>query len=292
MKRFGIIVLTILLAGTGLWAQKQKPMPRPPIYGIPAKTLPKGLWIIRGYWIHPFYNKKLDSNTGEMIPMPDNMSFSSNTVIAKVRYGFNSKLTGILNVPLVDNRMTTPDIVKTGTGIGDIVGALLWKFHQNKDKKFITSLLLYTKSPVGKSSGLSADQLPLGTGSFDAGLALLPEKEFGKWDMRWSAFYVLRGKNSSDVNLGDVMQFSWSTAYNASQRFIGEGSLVYKQSWENRKDGTVLQGSDIHQFQVIPGAQYRIARTFLVQVALPVTLSAKTPFGNTVGTWLGLYYLF
>ena len=292
MRRSGIIFLMILLTGTGLWAQRQKPVPRPPIFGIPAKTLPKGLWVIRGYWIHPFFDKKLDASTGEMVPMPDNISFTSNTVFAKVRYGITPKLTAILNVPFLDNKMSLPDITKNGTGIGDIIGALLWKFHHNKEKRFLTSLLFYTKWPSGVSTGLSPDQLPLGTGSYDAGLALLPEKEFGRWDMRWSAFYVFRSKNRSDVNLGDVMQFSWSTAYNAGKRFIGETSLVYKQTWQNRKDGTAIEGSASHLFQLIPGAQYRITRPFLIQFALPVTLSGKMPFTPAVTTWVGLYYLF
>ena len=286
-----------LLNMSGLMAQEspkanKKPTPRPPIYGIPAKTLPKGLWIIRGYWIHPFYNKKLNTNSGEMVSMPDNMSLSSNTVIAKVRYGITSNLTAIVNIPLVTKEMTTPDITKTGAGLGDVVGALLWKFHHNKEKKFLTSLLFYTKSPVGKSYNLSGDDLPLGTGSFDAGLAVLPEKEFGKWDMRWSAFYIIRSKNKAEINLGDIMQYSWSTAYNAGKHFIGEASLVYKQGWESTKEGSAIPESDFHQFQVIPGAQYRIAQTFLIQLAVPVTLTSKLPFDSTIGTWVGLYYLF
>ncbi len=292
MRRSVIFTMIFFLAATGGMAQRQKPVPRPPIFGIPAKTLPKGLWILRGYWIHPFYDKKLDSNTGEMVSIPEKMNFTSNTVIAKIRYGITPKLTAILNVPFTDNKMTLPDMTKTGTGVGDVVGALLWKFHHNKEKRFLTSLLLYTKWPSGRSSDLAGDQLPLGTGSYDVGLALLPEKEFGRWDMRWSAFYVLRSKNRSEVNLGDVMQFSWSTAYNASKRLIGEASLVYKQSWNNRKEGTVVPETAIHLFQVIPGIQYRITRPFLIQLALPVTLSGKLPFSSTLTTWVGLYYLF
>jgi len=271
---------------------KKMPTPRPPVYGIPAKTLPKGLWIIRGYWIHPFFDKKLDTHTGEMISLPDNMTVSSNTAIAKVRYGITSKLTAILNVPFVNKKMTLPDVTKTGTGVGDIVGALLWKFHHNKEKKFLTSLLFYTKYPVGKSYNLATDELPLGTGSFDAGLAFLPEKEFGRFDMRLSAFYIMRGKNKSDINLGDMTLFSWSTAYNASRNFIMEGSWVYKTSGNNKHNGVVMDGTNTYQFQFIPGAQYRIAQTFLVQIAFPVTLTSKMSFDSTIGSWVGLYYLF
>ncbi len=298
-KKYLSLFLTaaFLFQGSVVLAQdntnaKKMPTPRPPIFGIPAKTLPKGFWIIRGYWIHPFFDQKLDTGSGEMIPMPDNMNFSSNTVIAKVRYGIIPKLTAILNIPFVSKEMTTPDVTKTGAGLGDVVGALLWKFHHNQEQKFLTSLLLYTKSPVGKSHNLATDELPLGTGSFDAGLAVLPEKEFGKWDMRWSAFYIMRSKNKEGINLGDIMQFSWTTAYNASKRFIGEASLVYKKGWENIKEGSAIPESDFHQFQVIPGAQYRLAQTFLVQLAVPVTLTSKMTFDSTIGTWVGLYYLF
>ncbi len=291
-----ILSISLLLHAGGIMAQEsqpaKKPTPRPPIYGIPAKTLPQGRWIFRGYWVHPFYNQKLDQETGLMTSLPRGMCFTTNTEILKVRYGITSRLTGIVNIPYIGKQMNLPNGSKSGTGIGDIVGAVLWKFYHNKDKKLLTSLLFYTKSPAGKSIGLAGDELPLGTGSFDAGLAFLPEKEFGRFDMRLSAFYILRGKNKSDINLGDITMFSWSTAYNASRNFIMEGSLVYKTIGNNKQSGVVMDGTNTYQFRFIPGAQYRIAQTFLVQVAFPVTLTSKMPFDSTVGTWLGLYYLF
>ena len=92
--------------------------------------------------------------------------------------------------------------------MGDIIGALLYKFHNDKPNRFLVSGLLFTKSPTGKLSGLGKNELATVTGSFDYGAAILPEKEFGKWDLRFSTFYLNRGKNDIDVDLGDVMSFS------------------------------------------------------------------------------------
>jgi len=300
MKKRNILFLmlstVLLFYAVGAMAQEtksaKKPTPRPPIYGIPAKTLPQGRWIFRGYWIHPFYDQTLSNETGGMINMPENMRFTTDIGVLKIRYGITPRLTGIVNLPYASKDLVTPKITKTGNGLGDMVDAVLWKLHQNKEKKFITSLLFYAKVPVGKSTGLGPDDLPLGTGSFDVGLALLPEKEFGKWDMRWSAFYILRNRNKSGINLGDVTQFAWSTAYNFNKTFITEVSLVYKHSGDNKKKGSLMAGTGTHQLQFIPGAEVRLAQTFLVQLAVPVTLDSKMSFDSTVGTWLGLYYLF
>lgn len=269
-------------------AQSMKLTPRPPIYGIPAKTLPQGHWIFRGYAVFPHFTQMLNSKTGKMMDLPDGTDFTSNSYTIKIRYGILNRLTAILNIPYAHKRLSTPKIEKTGDGLGDVVGALLYKFYVNKPHSFLISGLLFTKSPTGKADdgNLKATEMPLGTGSFDAGLALLPEWEFGKWDMRWSAFYIMRGQNKQSVDLGDMTSFSWSTAYNFNRNIIAEGTLLYKTI---AKDDANPQ---YHLFQFIPGIQYRIKRTFLVQLVFPLTIDAKMKFSANYENWFGLYYLF
>ena len=290
MKMLKISVLSLLLALTFTvqfaFAQK-KLTPRPPIYGIPAKTLPQGHWVIRGYAVFPHFTQMLNSKTGKMTDLPDGTDFTSNSYTLKIRYGIVNRLTAIVNIPYVHKRLTTPKIEKTGDGLGDVIGALLYKFYVNKPHRFLLSGLLFTKSPTGKANdgNLKATEMPLGTGSFDAGLAVLPEWEFGKWDMRWSAFYIMRGQNKQSVDLGDVTSFSWSTAYNFNRNLIAEGTLLYKTI---AKDDANPQ---YHVFQFIPGIQYRIKRTFLVQFVFPLTIDAKMKFSSAYESWIGLYYL-
>ncbi len=281
-----LCVITVLLFALNIqFISAQKLMPRPPIYGIPAKTLPQGDWIFRGYAVFPHFNQQLDRNTGKMADLPDGTDLTSDSYTFKIRYGIFNRLTAIVNIPYVHKRFTTPKIGKTGDGVGDVIGALLYKFYVNKPPRFLLSGLLFTKSPTGKAENPSDRQLALGSGSFDAGLAILPEWEFGKWDMRWSAFYIARGKNKSHIDLGDMTSFSWSTAYNFTQNLIAEGSLVYKQI---AKDDANPQ---YHLFQFIPGVQYRLKRTFLIQLVVPVTLDAKLKFSSDYETWLGMYYM-
>jgi hypothetical protein len=96
----------------------------------------------------------------------------------------------------------------------------------------------------------------------------------------------MRGQNKQNVDLGDVTSFSWSTAYNFNRNFIAEGTLLYKTI---AKDDVNPQ---YHIFQFIPGMQYRLQRTFLLQLVLPITLDSKVKFSANYETWLGLYYLF
>ena len=290
-RRVLFLGLAIFLWIPGLHAQKRL-TPRPPIYGIPAKTLPHGRWIFRGYWIRPEFNKKLDSATGDMVALPPGMSFTSDIWVAKIRYGLSDSFTAILNLPFVSKRLHIPNGVrKESAGVGDVVAAGLYKFYHNRARRLLVSGLIYSKFPTGRSTGLKPDELPLGTGSFDLGVALMPEKEIGRWDLRWAAFYISRGKNGDQVDLGDVVSLSWSAAYNASRRFIGEATLLYKAAGKNRLNGKALANTDMQLAQLILGAQYRLARTFLVQAALPVTLKEKRPFGAKLETWIGLYYL-
>jgi len=285
-------VLLLLNVSWGFSAPLKKLTPRPPIYGIPAKTLPQGKWIFRGYWILPQFDKMYNSEKGAMVNIPSSLNFTSNTAILKIRYGLTNRLTAIFNLPYINKRLEKPGIVKTSAGPGDVIGALLWNAHHNKKTRFLYSFLLFTKYPTGVANNLTATQLPLGSGSFDVGAAFLPEKEFGKWDMRWSAFYILRGKNKQDINLGDALSFSWSAAYNFSKKFIAEGTLLYKQTGDNSKNGNSIADSNTWLLQFIPGIQYRIARTFLTQLAMPITLQSKRPFSDTYEPWIGLYYLF
>lgn len=277
------LLITLLFSFTS--AQSMKLTPRPPIYGIPAKTLPQGRWIFRGYAVFPHFTQKLNSK-GQMIDLPDGTDFTSNSYTLKIRYGILNRLTAIVNIPYVHKKLSSPKGNKSGDGLGDVVGALLYKFYHNKVHRFLISGLLFTKSPTGKADKLKETELALGTGSFDAGLAVLPEWEFGKWDMRWSAFYIRRGKNKQNIDLGDVASFSWSAAYNFSRNFIAEGTLLYKTI---AKDDANPQ---YHLFQFIPGIQYRLKRTFLVQFVFPLTIDAKMKFAANYENWFGLYYLF
>ncbi len=294
MKKIkNLLFAALLLALFGNFsANAQKLLPRPPLFGIPAKTLPQNHWVIRGYWIYDNYTTMWNKTENKMTDIPSSISFKTNIVWGKIRYGITNNLTFILNVPYVNKSMVKNGVTKSGVGLGDVIGALLYKFYHNKKDRFLLSGLLFTKSPTGKVNNLTADELPLGTGSFDYGLAILPEKEFGKWDMRWSAFYLKRGKNNDDVDLGNVVSLEWSTAYNFSKKLIFENSLYYKRAFENSKNGTNIENSDSYVFQIIPAVQYRFGNSFFVQVVVPFNIYQKRTFGNAYETWLGLYYMF
>jgi len=285
MKIINVLVITLLLLLTGQSVSAQKLFPRPPLYGIPAKTLPRGHWIFRGYAAFPHYSQKLNQATGEMIDLPNGTEITADSYTLKIRYGILKQVTAIVNLPYLHKKLTSPQVTKSSDGLGDVIGALLYKFYVNKPNRFLLSGLLFTKSPTGKADKLLPTELPLGTGSFDAGLALLPEWEIGKWDLRWSAFYIKRGKNKQDVNLGDVTSFSWSTAYNFSRNLIAEGSFLYKQIASDEAN------PQYHLVQFIPGIQYRLQRTFLIQLVVPLTLDAKLKFSSNYETWLGLYFM-
>ena len=296
MKRFGrlsvLLVAVFVLGGLFPAHAAKKLMPRPPIYGIPAKTLPQGKWIFRGYFILPQFDKMYNANQGKMVDIPTGMKLSVRTVVGKFRYGVTNRLTAIVNIPYVHKEFTKGTVQKSSTGPGDVIGALLYKMIHNRQQKFLFSALLFTKYPTGQSADLSPTEMPLGTGSFDIGVAALPEKEIGKWDLRGSAFYIHRGKNKSDVDLGDAMSLSWSSAYNFNRNLIAEATWLYKQTANNSKNGKEIADSNTRLFQFIPGFQYRVRRTFLLQLAMPITLSSQRPFSDTFEPWLGWYILF
>lgn len=269
----------------------KKLMPRPPLYGIPTKTLPKGKIIYRSYFTFTDFSSMYSPEKAEMIRLPEDMAFQTYSYTPKLRYGITNKLTFIANFPFFYKNLKNAGNVKTGLGLGDIVAATLYNFYHNKKKKFFLSGLLYAKLPTGKSSNLNTNELPLGTGSFDAGVALLSEKEIKNFDMRLNAFYIYRGQNKEGINLGDSQMLIFSTSYNFSKKIIAEGSILYKQSLNSLKDKQVLPDTYIHLSQLIIGAQYRLAPGILIQAAVPVTLFAKTPFSSNYDAWLGFFIL-
>jgi len=184
-----IISVNIISLNSATFAQHLTP--RPPLFGIPAKTLPQNHWVFRSYWIYNDYNSMWSSTDNSMTNVPGGLNFNTNFLWGKIRYGITNNLTAIVNIPYVHKSFTNNGISKTGSGLGDIIGALLYKFHNDKPNRFLISGLLFTKSPTGKYSGLGKNELATGTGSFDYGIAILPEKELGKWDIRLSAFYLL-----------------------------------------------------------------------------------------------------
>ncbi len=297
MKKLGyIFALIFLLASATAFAQKdslhtKKLYPRPPIFGIPAKTLPQGHLIYRSYLTYNNFTSMYNSSQGTMVNLPSNMSFKTFAYTPKLRYGLTNRLTLIANFPLEYKILNKGNITKVGRGLGDIQSALLYRFYFNKKKRFLLSGLLYSKLPTGKYNQLATNELPLGTGSYDLGVALMPEKEIGKWDIRLSAFYIYRSKNATGVDLGDVKMASWSTAYNWSRNFITEATLLYKYIGNAQKNGQVISNSYVSISQFIIGAQYRLARTFLIQAAVPVTIYAKAPFSSKYSLWFGFYYL-
>ena len=297
MKKFEKIFILFLVISLAVYGQEKnsskvkKLMPRPPIYGIPAKTLPKGHFIYRSYFIYSPYAEMFSSQQNSMIDLPKSMNFNSYAYISKIRYGLTNRITLIMNIPLIYKKLQNNNVEKKGLGIGDIQAAMLYKFYQNKEKKFLISGLLYSKLPTGKFYNLASNELPLGTGSYDIGLACMPEKELGKFDMRLSAFYIYRSKNKANIELGDVQMVSFSTAYNWSKNFITEGTIYFKNSFDNKKDGQIITNTNTQLSQLVLGAQYRVMRTFLIQLAVPVTLYAKMPFSTDYNLWLGFYFL-
>lgn len=266
-------------------------MPRPPIYGIPAKTLPQGKFIYRSYLTFSNYTSMYCSSVNEMIKLPSGMTFNSFSYTPKLRYGITNKLTLIANFPIFYKRMENNGNSKYGRGLSDIPVAFLYRFYFNKEKKFLISGLLFSKYPTGKYTNLETNELPLGSGSYDGGVALLPEKEWGKFDMRLSAFYIFRSQNKLAINLGDVQSYSISGAYNFNRNFIAETSLVHKSSFNNKKNNEILPNTNTNLTQAIIGAQYRLARTFLLQAAVPITISAKNPFASKYDIWFGIFFL-
>ncbi len=298
MKKSVLITLILWFSGYPLFAGNKdtkihKLYPRPPIYGIPAKTLPKGKLIYRSYFTFANYTQMQNKQSGERVQMPAGMRFQNYSYTPKLRYGVTNKFTLIANFPFYYKHFDNNGMLKTGVGLGDVIVAGLYRFYFNKQKKFLFSGLLFTKYPTGKSTDLATDALPLGTGSFDAGLALLPEKQFGKLDVRGAAFYILREKNKSDVNLGDVQLYYVTGAYNFSRNIIAEGTLLYKTTGLNRSaENLNIPNTDIGLTQLILGMQFRLAPTLLLQLALPVTLSAKNlPFSSSYEVWAGIFYL-
>jgi len=285
MMIFTAITL-ILLLQVSLTAKNKKLVPKPPIYGIPAKTLPKSKLIIRGYFIHPFFNKEYDKTSGKMVDIPSSNRLYANTFILKLRYGITDRLTAIVNLPFIGKSFSTPLFDKSSTGIGDSVAALLFRVYHNKKKRFLTSILAYSKFPTAKTDNLSSDELPLGTGSFDYGFAILPEKEFGKWDLRWSGFYKFKGENYKKLLQGNELTLSWSTAYNLSYRIIPEVSLIYDKIFSTENS------PDYYYFKIGVGMEYRLKRNLLVQLLALKTLDAKVPYSDSFSIWIGFFTLF
>lgn len=283
MKR---LLLALAIIEMGLVAGNKPLTPRPPIYGIPAKTLPRKRLIIRGYFIYPHFVRKYNPRSGIMEKLPPGTSLRVESFVLKLRYGITSRLTAIANFPFVGKKFSTPSFAKSSSGIGDSIGALLFKLHHDRKNRFITSVLLWSKWPTARTKNLSSDEIPLGTGSYDYGIALLPEKEFGKWDLRWCFFYKIKGKNYQGKDQPNQIILSWSTAYNLSYRFIPEVSLVYTKEFPGAGEPA------FYSVKMVAGGQFRIKRTFLVQAAALANLKARLPFADDFTLWLGFYSLF
>lgn len=283
---FFLAIILIFMFQISLKAKDKKLTPKPPIYGIPAKTLPKSKLIVRGYFIHPFFDKEYDKTKNSMIPIPSNTKLIANTFVLRIRYGITDRVTAILNLPLVSKSFTTPLFDKASTGIGDTVAALLFKAYHNKKNKFLTSVLAYSKFPTAKTDNLSSNEIPLGTGSYDYGFAILPEKEFGKWDLRWSGFYKFKGENYKNIPQGNEFTLSWSTAYNLSYRLIPEVSLIY-----NKIFSTEIS-PDFYYLKIGAGLEYRLKRKVLFQILALKDLSSKLPYSDSFSLWIGFFTLF
>jgi len=293
---FSIVSVFIIFSTNIGYAQQdsiktKKILPRPPIYGIPAKTLPQGKFIYRSYFTFTNYSQMYSATKEKMIDLPSGMDFQNYSYTPKLRYGLTKRLTLIANFPLYYKQLKNGTITKKGVGFGDAVVAGLYKFYFNKKKHFLISGLLFSKYPTGKTNKLKSDELPLGSGTYDFGVAILPEKEFGKLDVRFSAFYLLRGENNQKVDLGNLQSYSISTAYNFSKNFIAETSILYKSTTDNQLNGNKITDSNTYLSQIIIGAQYRLAPTFLLQTAVPITLSSKIPFSSNYDVWFGIFYL-
>ncbi len=276
--------VTMLALTTAMVAGSAKLIPRPPIYGIPAKTLPKKRMIVRGYFIYPNFALRYNPSRDEMESLPEGMKLKAETFVLKLRYGITNRITAIANLPLISKSFTTESFSKSSTGLGDCVGALLFKIHHDKRQRFLSSFLLWAKFPTARTSNLSPQELPLGTGSYDYGFAFLPEKELGKWDLRWSVFYKVRGKDYRGEDLANEITLSWSTAYNLSYRTIPEVSLVYNRTLSS-------SGPAYYYLKAVAGVQFRLMRTFLLQAVFLKNITAKLPFADRYAIWLGFFKL-
>ena len=116
---FSIVSVFIIFSTNIGYAQQdsiktKKILPRPPIYGIPAKTLPQGKFIYRSYFTFTNYSQMYSATKEKMIDLPSGMDFQNYSYTPKLRYGLTKRLTLIANFPLYYKQLKNGTITKKG----------------------------------------------------------------------------------------------------------------------------------------------------------------------------------
>jgi len=203
------------------------------IHTLPAESLPKGQWAmtLRTDWqeFDSFSDAELLAQAGAGV---FTHSIDRSLVLrAAATHALSDAWTVGADLPFVYNQDLRegfddgggPEVEDNGdqSGLGDAALFAQWKFHEQVESRFYSSLYFGAELPTGRTDETSSTgqrlepDLQPGSGSTDVFAGLSASKSFGSSTLAASVLYTLAGDGSQDSNLGDVLRVSAGWGWSA-----------------------------------------------------------------------------
>ena len=265
MKR--IILLTLLLLWS--WGFSQSPLSRRTISGIQFQTIHKGNWQIANQATFPTFLKIYDTQSGNMIPLPETFVRTEVMFQSEILYGISNSLNLFARIPFRWRNYYSPDLTQKNKGFGDLALGGYFQFAGNWNGEVLFI------APTGEANNLKTSELPLGDGVFQAGAMINGALNVGKVPLVVSAFYLYRGANKQKTDLGDRLgvQLSAYQHYSTSYgNFATELGLRYQFQMQDRADNSSTASDEFHHLVFFPGIQYYYNTQFRSGIQIPVTI--------------------
>jgi hypothetical protein len=239
------------------------------------EVLVKNDLLIRLNLDFPEYKKILNTSTGNMEDLSDNVVLNEMLVNVYIDYGISPKLTLYTQVPVSDIHHYSPMGAVTGKGFADIgLGAGYMLLGGNSRNNTLTgegTVFI----PTGESSNSNPSSYPLGMGIVRLKGALTGMYRSGNSALIYSGYYEFRPMNSEDRNIGDefgvtlIRQNYFKTRYGNFGIEYG-GYSFFKT--EDKNNGIKVSHSGDYEADAYAGGWFEYRKNLFIRLGLPYTI--------------------
>ncbi len=271
-KFIGMFFLAFLIAITSI--QAQAVVRDKSISNIQKTTIPAGSLLINVFGRYPTFHKIYNPKSNEMIDLPAPFVLTEAYLNSELDYGVTPYINVFVNIPFKWINHYSPDLIQKNKGFGDIeFGGYLKLLGDNKNKSSLVSRFAVI-APIGENKNLDMSEFPLGEGAWQfeggiSGMFLL-----GNWNLLYSANYILKTKNNSNINLGDQifaaisLEKDLNTSYG---NFTLESGFNILNQFESSLNGEKIDNSNSIAAQWFGGIAFYYLPGLRLSFSVPVT---------------------
>jgi hypothetical protein len=216
-----------------------------PIVGASANTLPKGAFMVDGWFMWRDTTWIYEDSSETWLSLPSDVTMTAGSIMPRICYGLTDWLALRAGIPIEDRYIDHPDYeaAKSSTGLGDLVFDPKIRVYEGENGFPKVSLIAGVRLPTGDTKA----DIPLSDGSTDYVAGAAVTHRSGDVTSHVCLTYWLNGKADDGADVKD----SWVGSVSIETPIDESWSML----WE-AKGYAGSENSNYRRLYVCPGLSW------------------------------------